>query len=84
MPSRRNVVQNPAGRWEVLKEGHLRAPVSADSQRVAMKRAREQVRREGGGEVRVLDRAGKIVSSSTVAARRTDKAQRPAAARRAA
>lgn len=84
MPSRRNVVENSVGRWEVLKEGHLRAPVSAETRGAALKRAREQVRREGGGEVRVLDRAGKIVSSSTVAARRADGRSGAARSRRAA
>jgi Uncharacterized protein conserved in bacteria (DUF2188) len=71
MAATRNVKQNPAGEWEVLKEGHLRAPVTSGSEQKAVSQAREQVRREGGGEVRVFDRTGKIVKASHVAARAT-------------
>jgi Uncharacterized protein conserved in bacteria (DUF2188) len=84
MPTRRNVKQNASGRWEVLKDGHLRAPVSAETQSAAVSRAREQVRREGGGEVRVLDRAGRIVNSKTVPARKVSPSKTPAGGRRAA
>ncbi len=70
MRLKRNVKQNAAGRWEVLREGDRRSPVSSDSQQGAIAQAREQLRRQGGGEVRVVDRAGRIVSSKTVSARK--------------
>jgi Uncharacterized protein conserved in bacteria (DUF2188) len=62
----RNVKPNAAGGWDVMKEGDRRAAVSAQTKEAALARARALVRREGGGDVRVLDRAGKIVRSSHV------------------
>jgi hypothetical protein len=64
--SDRYVVQNKAGGWDVVKEGHRRPTASAGTRREAVARARALARREGGGEVRVMNRSGKIVESSTV------------------
>lgn len=81
MSARRNVKQNASGSWDVLREGDRRGAVSADTERAAISRAREQVRREGGGEVRVVDRTGKIVSARTVpAVKRAPKRARQRAA----
>jgi hypothetical protein len=66
MASKRDVKKNPAGGWEVLREGDRRAAVRADTKERALERARAVVRREGGGEVRVVNDAGKIVRSSKV------------------
>ena len=77
MQPRRNVKQNASGRWDVMKDGHLRGADSADTQRAALTKARDQVRREGGGEVRVMDRTGKIVSSTTVRGAASPASRRP-------
>lgn len=66
MAIKRDVKQNAAGGWDVLRAGDRRAAVSVDTREQALARARDQVRREGGGEVRVVNDAGKIVRSSRV------------------
>jgi Uncharacterized protein conserved in bacteria (DUF2188) len=66
MAIKRDVKQNAAGGWDVLRAGDRRAAVSAATRAQALARARDQVRREGGGEVRVVNRAGKIVRSSRI------------------
>ena len=69
MATRRDVKQNALGGWDVLKEGDRRAAVSAQTKEAAVARARDVVSREGGGEVRIVDSAGKIVRSSRIAKR---------------
>lgn len=64
--TRRYVRQNAKGGWDVLKEGHQRATAHAETQAKAVARARALARREGGGEVRVLSRTGKVVEANTV------------------
>lgn len=68
MSANRYVKQNPEGTWDVLKEGHRRSTVQAPSMREAVIRARRLVRRDGGGEVRVINRAGKVTDTRTVRA----------------
>jgi Uncharacterized protein conserved in bacteria (DUF2188) len=76
MATRRYVRQNAKGGWDVVKEGHQRATAHAETQAKAVARARDLARREGGGDVRVLSRAGKVVEANTVppsrAAKRTN------------
>jgi Uncharacterized protein conserved in bacteria (DUF2188) len=69
MASNRYVQPSVNGGWEIIKEGHRRALVQCDTQRKAVARARELTRRDGGGEVLVLNAVGKIVRETTVAAR---------------
>lgn len=65
--TKRYVVPNrEQGGWDVVKEGHRRATAHAETQAKAVARARDLVRRDGGGEVRVMSQAGKIVSSDVV------------------
>jgi uncharacterized protein DUF2188 len=66
MSSKRYVKPNGHGGWDVLKEGHRRAAVNYDSQQKAVTRARELARREGGGEIRVMNTMGKVVDAVTV------------------
>ena len=80
MPSKRDVKRNAHGGWDVLREGDRRAAVRADTKERALARAREVVRREGGGEVRVVNDAGKIVRASRVAPRADRRAPRRRAA----
>lgn len=70
MSSRVNVKQNASGRWDILKDGHRRAAVTADTERAAVSTARKQVLQEGGGEIRVIDRTGKIARSTSVKVRK--------------
>jgi hypothetical protein len=80
MATKRDIRPNASGGWDVLKEGDRRAAVSADTEKAALARARALVRREGGGEVRVVNRAGKIVRSSHVSRRADAAAHRRRAA----
>jgi hypothetical protein len=66
MATKSYVRESSDGAWEVLPEGHRRAQVRSDTKEKAVAKAREIVRRRGGGEVRVLNRSGKIVASKTV------------------
>jgi hypothetical protein len=65
--SRRYVQQSPTGGWVVTKEGHRRPTAQGATKAQAVARARVLASRDGGGEVRVVDGAGKIVSRNTVA-----------------
>lgn len=68
MATNRYVKPNADGGWDVLKEGHRRALMHYETQGKAVARARELTRREGGGEVRVMNTMGKVVRETTVAA----------------
>ncbi len=76
MASNRYVRQNEAGDWEVVKEGHRRATARANTKSKAVARARELTRRDGGGEIRVLGKGGKIASKNTVSSRRQTRGSR--------
>lgn len=77
MPVNRYVKQNAEGTWDVLKEGHRRSAIQAPSMPEAVIRARRLVRSEGGGEVRVINRAGKVTDTRKVRAA-VSAADRPA------
>jgi hypothetical protein len=83
--TKRYIRESADGRWEVLQEGHLRSNLRADTQRDAVKRARDIIRRSGGGEIRILNRTGKVVHSDTVAKPRakTNGTKRPGQGRSA-
>jgi hypothetical protein len=53
--------------WDVVKEGHRRATAHGATKADAVRTARELTRQEGGGEIRILNRTGKVVDASTVA-----------------
>lgn len=64
----RYVKKASSGRgWDVVKEGHRRATAHGATKAKALKTARDLVRQEGGGEIRVLNRTGKVVDASRVA-----------------
>jgi hypothetical protein len=84
MASRRYVKQNAAGGWDVLRAGDRRAAVQAASKRTAVARAQALVQGEGGGEVQVVNRMGKIVTSKAVPARSAKKAIASTSPRRVA
>lgn len=65
--NRRHVVPNEKGGWDVKKPGSDRSSGHTDTQKQAQDRAREIVRKAGGGEVKIHGRDGKIRDSDTVA-----------------
>lgn len=65
--NRRHVVPSDKGGWDVKAPGASRASAHADTQAVAIARAKEIVGNAGGGEVRIHGRNGKIRNSDTVA-----------------
>jgi hypothetical protein len=65
MAKKRYVRESSKG-WEVLREGERRTTVRADTRNKAVARARAILRDQGGGEIRVVNRVGKIVESSKV------------------
>jgi hypothetical protein len=68
MKNTRYVKKATSGRgWDVVREGHRRATAHGATKADAVKTARELIRREGGGEIRILNRTGKVVDASKVA-----------------
>jgi len=71
MTNTRYVKKATGGRgWDVVREGHRRATAHGATKAAAVKTARELVLQEGGGEIRVLNRTGKVVKESKVSAPR--------------
>lgn len=66
MRNTRYVKKSSGSGWDVVKEGHRRATAHGSSKADAVKTARKLVGQEGGGEVHVLNRTGKVVDASTV------------------
>jgi hypothetical protein len=64
--SARYVRPNLDGGWDVIKEGHRRVSAHSASKAEAVGRARELAERDGGGEVRVMNKYGKLVERTTV------------------
>lgn len=62
----RYVKQATDGGWDVVKEGHRRATAHGATRSAAVKAARKLVSQDGGGEVYVLNRTGKVVDTSSV------------------
>jgi len=66
----RYVVPNKErGGWDIVKEGHRRATGHAKTKHEAIANARKVVRNEGGGELRIVNRYGKLTDSNTIAPR---------------
>lgn len=65
--SDRYVVPNKdRGGWDVVKEDHQRSSGHFDRKNEAVNRAREIVRNEGGGEIRISNKEGTRIDSDTV------------------
>ena len=62
----KRVIRKVGGKWEVLQEGHHRSTVSTNTRDEAVARAKEIVKRNGGGEVQIVNRVGKIVETATI------------------
>ncbi|MBF5082379.1 DUF2188 domain-containing protein [Quadrisphaera sp. INWT6] len=66
MATNRNVVPNPDGGWDVTGAGK-RASAHTDTQAEAISRAKTIVGNQGGGEVTISGRDGRIRAKDTVA-----------------
>lgn len=66
-PNRRNVTRRPDGRWKVTRPGANRASAVEDTQHTAIKRARELLQNDGGGELTIHRPNGQIRDADTVA-----------------
>ncbi|WP_081231537.1 DUF2188 domain-containing protein [Mycobacterium avium] len=62
----REVVPNAGGGWDVKKPGADRASAHYDRQSDAVDRARQILKNDGGGELRIHGRDGKIRDSDTI------------------
>lgn len=65
-PTSRHVVRTEDGRWAVKKPGAKAASSVSRTQREAIAKARDTVRNQGGGEVRIHGRDGRIRDSDTI------------------
>lgn len=65
----RIVFQNDDGQWSNKKIGNQRASGNHDTQKQARDEATRQLKKEGGGELTVMGRDGKIVSKDTIGRR---------------
>ncbi len=66
-PNRRIVQERPDGNWEVTAPKADRASAVAPTQSQAIDRARQILSNDGGGELTIRGRDGKIRDSDTVA-----------------
>ncbi len=66
----RYVKKSDDGGWDVVKNGHRRATAHGPTKDAAVELARQLVREEGGGEIAVINRTGKVVEADTVRASR--------------
>lgn len=60
------VPNNERGGWDVKKEGAQRASAHTRTKKEAVDRARQIVRNEGGGEIRIHGRDNAFMDSDTV------------------
>lgn len=61
-----NVQPNEWVGWEIVRAGDRRASDFDATKEGAVKKAREMTRREGGGEVRVMNDLGRVVEFEKV------------------
>jgi hypothetical protein len=65
-PNKRVVQQRDDGKHEVRKPGANRASVVTDTQKDAVKAARDILRNDGGGELQIRGRNGQIRQQDTI------------------
>ena len=59
------------GGWDVVKELHKQASAHTETKGEAISRARQIIRNQGGGELRIKNERGQLIESNTVKARRS-------------
>jgi hypothetical protein len=57
------------GGWDVVKERHKRPSAHTRTKSEAIKRAREIIRNQGGGELRIKNQQGRLIDSDTIKGR---------------
>jgi hypothetical protein len=62
----RTVFRNEDGKWVNKKDANARATSLHDTQKEAVQEAKEQIKKDGGGEITVIGVKGVIVSKDTV------------------
>ncbi len=65
--NQRHIVKNPKGGWSVKKPGQSKPTSNHRTQSGAEKRAKGDLRKEGGGEAVIHGRDGRFRDSDTVA-----------------
>ena len=60
------VPNNERGGWDVKKERADRASAHTPTKKEAVDRARQIVRNQGGGEIRIENKQGRLIDSDTV------------------
>lgn len=65
-PEKRVVQRSDHGGWEVTKPGAQRASARTDTQKQAMDRGRDILRKAGGGELIIKDVHGRIRDADTI------------------
>jgi hypothetical protein len=65
-PNKRIVAPRPEGGWQVIKPGAGRASAVAPTQEQAIDRGRQILQNDGGGELQIRGRNGRIRDSDTV------------------
>jgi hypothetical protein len=69
--SDRYVVPNKQrGGWDVVKERAGHSNVHTSTKKEAVDRARQIVRNQGGGEIRIANKEGRLIDSDTVSGSR--------------
>jgi hypothetical protein len=59
-PERRDVTPHPKGGWDVKRPDGKRASSHHDTQKAAIDKGRQSLRKRGGGELRSKGTAGKV------------------------
>ncbi len=54
------------GGWDVVKEGHKQVSAHTETKAEAIHRARQIVRNQGGGELRIKNEQGRLIDSDTI------------------
>ena len=54
------------GGWDVVKEGHKQVSAHTETKAEAINRARQIVRNQGGGELRIKNEQGRLIESDTI------------------
>jgi len=54
------------GGWDVVKELHKQASAHTETKEQAIDRAREIIKKQGGGELRIKNERGQLIESNTV------------------
>ena len=59
------------GGWDVVKELHKQASAHTKTKEAAISRARQIIRNQGGGELRIKNERGELIESNTIKAGRS-------------